>query len=76
MSVTGPLHDEHQHLLPRVEGLRGAAEAADADLGAALDDALEFLWEHLVPHAGRGRRLVPRRGTRHEGTGGHGHDDP
>jgi iron-sulfur cluster repair protein YtfE (RIC family) len=55
MSVTEPLHDEHQHLLPRVETLRKAAEAADggADtvLGAALDDALEFLWNHLVPHA-------------------------
>jgi iron-sulfur cluster repair protein YtfE (RIC family) len=55
MSVTEPLHDEHQQLLPRVETLREAAEAADggADtvLGAALDDALEFLWNHLVPHA-------------------------
>lgn len=34
MSVTGPLHDEHRHLLPRVERLREAAEAADSGADA------------------------------------------
>ena len=54
MSVTQPLRDEHQDLLPRVESLRAAAEAADGDartLPAALDDVLAFLRDHLIPHA-------------------------
>jgi iron-sulfur cluster repair protein YtfE (RIC family) len=55
MSVTEPLHDEHQQLLPRVERLREAAEAADGGVDAvfeaALADALEFLSNQLVPHA-------------------------
>lgn len=54
MSVTKPLRDEHRELLPRVELLRAAAEAADGDsdtLLTALDDALAFLHRHLIPHA-------------------------
>jgi iron-sulfur cluster repair protein YtfE (RIC family) len=54
MSVTKPLHDEHQELLPHIEALRTAAEAAEGDrdmLLKALDDALTFLHHHLIPHA-------------------------
>ncbi|GAA2287316.1 hypothetical protein GCM10010149_37080 [Nonomuraea roseoviolacea subsp. roseoviolacea] len=31
MSVTTPLHEEHQELLPHVEALRTVAEAAEGD---------------------------------------------
>lgn len=54
MSVTKPLHDEHQELLPHVETLRVAAEAAEHDadqLTGDLDEALAFLHDHLIPHA-------------------------
>jgi iron-sulfur cluster repair protein YtfE (RIC family) len=54
MSVTKPLRDEHQELLPHVESLRLSAEAADGDpdrLVASLDEALAFLQKHLIPHA-------------------------
>ena len=54
VSVTRPLHDEHQELLPHVELLRLAAEAAEGDgssLRTGLDDALAFLDGHLIPHA-------------------------
>lgn len=54
MSVTQPTHDEHQELLPQVEALRVAAEVIDGDgdkVLTALDDALEFLHHHLIPHA-------------------------
>ncbi|WP_343949642.1 hemerythrin domain-containing protein [Spirilliplanes yamanashiensis] len=52
--MTKPLHDEHQGLLPHIEALRAAAEAAEGDGGGlrrALDDVLEFLHHHLIPHA-------------------------
>lgn len=54
MSVMKPLRDEHQELLPHIESLCAAAAAAEGDgdrLLAALDDALAFLHEHLIPHA-------------------------
>lgn len=54
MSVTQPLREEHQQLQPHIESLRAAAEAADDDpdtLRNTVDDALEFLHHHLIPHA-------------------------
>ena len=54
MSVTKPLRDEHQELLPHIESLRVAAEAAEGNgngLLTALDDVLAFLHHHLIPHA-------------------------
>jgi iron-sulfur cluster repair protein YtfE (RIC family) len=54
MSVTKPLRDEHRELLPHVESLRVAADAAAGDgntLLTALDEALAFLHHHLIPHA-------------------------
>lgn len=54
MSVTQPLRDEHRELLPRIESLRAAAEAAEGGgegLGEALDEALAFLEGQLIPHA-------------------------
>ena len=54
MSVTQPLRNEHRELLPRVESLRVAAEAAESDgdgLRALLDEALAFLEGQLIPHA-------------------------
>jgi iron-sulfur cluster repair protein YtfE (RIC family) len=54
MGVTKPLRDEHRELLPRVESLRAAAEAAEGDsdtLLTMLDGALAFLHRHLIPHA-------------------------
>lgn len=54
MNMTEPLRDEHRELLPRIESLRAAAEAAEGDgdtLQAALDDALAFLDRSLIPHA-------------------------
>lgn len=54
-SMTKPLHDEHQTLLPRVEALRTTADsvgAADQDvLRAAVNEAYEFLTGSLMPHA-------------------------
>ncbi|HEX3196595.1 MAG TPA: hypothetical protein VHR39_03470 [Propionibacteriaceae bacterium] len=54
MSVTQPLRDEHRELMPRIESLRAAAEAAESGregLGEALDEALAFLEGQLIPHA-------------------------
>src|SRR3990172_6304165 len=54
-SVTQPLREEHRELLPHVELLRTAAEAvgvaAAAKLRAAVDEAVDFLTHHLIPHA-------------------------
>lgn len=54
MTVTQPLRDEHRELLPRVETLRAAAEAAESSgegLEEKLDEALAFLEGQLIPHA-------------------------
>jgi len=52
MGVTEPLRVEHRTVLPRVESLRAAAEAVDGNgTEAAVDDALAFLRDHLIPHA-------------------------
>jgi iron-sulfur cluster repair protein YtfE (RIC family) len=54
-SPTQPLRDEHRALLPRAERLRTAAEAVTqlptVGVGAAVDAALAFLKDDLLPHA-------------------------
>ena len=54
MRVTEPLRSEHAGLLPRLETLRKAAlavEGPDDELPGAVDDAIAFLRESLIPHA-------------------------
>jgi len=54
MRVTEPLRSEHADLLPRLEALRKAAfavEGPDDELPGAVDDAIAFLRESLIPHA-------------------------
>jgi hemerythrin-like domain-containing protein len=48
---TQPLRDEHRELLPELELLRTAADAADQGRTPALDRAYNFLAKHLLPHA-------------------------
>jgi len=54
-NITQPLRDEHSELLPEVETLRIAAEAAGSapppELQGRVDDAYGFLAHHLIPHA-------------------------
>jgi hemerythrin-like domain-containing protein len=54
-SITQPLRDEHQELLPLIEQMRTAAEAVgEAPIEAVrerLDAVYEFLVDHLIPHA-------------------------
>lgn len=55
MGVADPLRTEHAELLPRLEALPTAAiatEGSEDELLAALDTALVFLREALIPHAG------------------------
>ncbi len=53
--ITQPLRSEHQQLLPHIEELCAAADAAGEMprdlLRARIDDALHFLHDHLIPHA-------------------------
>lgn len=61
---TQPLRDEHRELLPHVETLRTAGDAAGAlpssELQARVDEAYEFLTRHLIPHAqAEDRALYP-----------------
>ncbi len=54
-TVTQPLHEEHQELLPQVERLRAIAdfvgEAPLPLLKQGLDEVYDFLMHHLIPHA-------------------------
>ncbi len=54
-SVTQPLRDEHRELLPHIESLCAAADSVKAAAPAAIleevDEAIEFLAAHLIPHA-------------------------
>ncbi len=54
-ALTQQIRDEHRELLPSIEMLRSTADlvgAAAADqLSGLLDEAHEFLVEHLIPHA-------------------------
>jgi iron-sulfur cluster repair protein YtfE (RIC family) len=63
-TITQPLRDEHSELLPEVETLRIAAEAAGtatpSELRQRVDEAYEFLAHHLIPHAqAEDRALYP-----------------
>jgi len=53
--VTQPLREEHIELWPHVESLRVAADAVGVDSPAAIrakaEEAYDFLWRHLIPHA-------------------------
>jgi iron-sulfur cluster repair protein YtfE (RIC family) len=54
MGVADPLRDEHAELLPHLESLLAAAivvEGTDNEVPAALDTALDFLRDFLIPHA-------------------------
>ena len=49
-----PLREEHRELLPHVEILRTAADSVGADtetVSVLVDEALDFLGQHLIPHA-------------------------
>ena len=49
-----PLRDEHQKLMPHIESLRAAGNAVESrasDVLSLVDEALEFLTHHLIPHA-------------------------
>lgn len=54
-TVTQPLRDEHQELLPQVEVLRTAGDAISTTLTPQareqIDQAYQFLTHHLLPHA-------------------------
>ncbi len=54
-SLTQPLREEHQELLPHIEALRRAAEAVTESVTPALREAVyeayDFLLHHLIPHA-------------------------
>lgn len=54
-TVTQPLRDEHQELIPHIEALRTAADAIGDVPPPALrehvDAATDFLAHHLIPHA-------------------------
>jgi iron-sulfur cluster repair protein YtfE (RIC family) len=63
-TITQPLRDEHSELLPELETLRVAAEAAGTlpprELSRLVDMAYEFLAYHLIPHAqAEDRALYP-----------------
>lgn len=54
MRVTEPLRAEHAQLLPRLKSLPEAAlavEGSDDEAPAAVDTALSFLRDFLIPHA-------------------------
>lgn len=51
-AVMAPLRDEHQELMPHIEALRAAGDAVGTGEALALvDQAVEFLVHHLIPHA-------------------------
>lgn len=55
MGVADPLRTEHAELLPRLEALPAAAiatEASEDEVQAALDGALTFLHDSLIPTPG------------------------
>lgn len=49
------LHDEHQHLLPHINELSATAALIGTiepmDMAERLDRAIDFLENHLIPHA-------------------------
>jgi hemerythrin-like domain-containing protein len=68
MTVTQPLRDEHKELLPHIETLRMVADSVGQisiePLRQGVEDVLEFLMHHLIPHAeAEDRALYPVVGT-------------
>jgi iron-sulfur cluster repair protein YtfE (RIC family) len=64
MTVTQPLRDEHKELIPHIEILRTVADsvgqASIESLRRGVEDVLEFLRHHLIPHAeAEDRTLYP-----------------
>lgn len=62
--ITQPLRDEHQELLPNIEKLRQVADAVGnvtVDvLQQGVDEVIDFLTHHLIPHAqAEDRALYP-----------------
>ena len=54
MTVTNPLRDEHEQLLPHIESLRDVADSIEEHQTGTipgLGDAVDFLTHHLLPHA-------------------------
>lgn len=53
--ITQPLRDEHKELFPHVESLRLAGdvlvEGFDRCTSEKIDEAYDFLTNHLIPHA-------------------------
>lgn len=53
--LTQPLREEHKELLPHIANLRVVAnlvgDAAPSTLLHEVDDVLDFLTHHLIPHA-------------------------
>jgi len=54
-TLTQPLRDEHQELMPHIERLRVAAdaigEAPPREQHKLVDESYRFLTHHLIPHA-------------------------
>lgn len=50
-----PMHDEHRSITERLVSLRATADAVGmvppGDLRHAIDDVVQFLHEHVLPHA-------------------------
>ena len=62
--ITQPLRDEHQELLPNIGKLRQVADAVGnvtvEVLQQGVDEVIEFLTHHLIPHAqAEDRALYP-----------------
>lgn len=51
VSVMQPLREEHAELLPHIEAIKLAAEAAGSGDRKPLEETAAFLHHHLVPHA-------------------------
>ena len=54
-TLTQPLRDEHKELYPHIEDLKVAGLSVHGNLSQPaldqIDESLEFLTEHLLPHA-------------------------
>jgi iron-sulfur cluster repair protein YtfE (RIC family) len=62
--ITQPLREEHKELLPHIEKMRQVAdaigEATTEALQHGVDEVIEFLTQHLIPHAqAEDRALYP-----------------
>lgn len=61
-TVTMPLREEHKQLVPRIETLRAVADSIGevpiTTLRQDVDDAFDFLANHLIPHAQAEERVL------------------